>query len=111
MPDELAPAIETWDAAEARERWDELLERVCGGTTRVVVERDGAPVAVLVSPLAAARLKRVDENRAELFRVIRDIQQAFADVPEDELEREVARAVEEARREIRLERERGAREG
>lgn len=49
-----------------------------------------------------------DVARAERFTVLDRMRQAFADVPDDELEREIARANAEVRTEMRTEREQNA---
>ncbi len=72
---------------------------------RVVLEKAGIPVAALVSTEDLERLKRCDAERAADFAVLDRIGAAFADVPADELEREVAKALAEVRAEMRTERE------
>jgi len=64
---------------------------------RVVVQRLGEPVAVLISIDEYRRLTKA-EVRRDLFAAIDEVQEAFSDVPLDEIEREVTRAIAEARR-------------
>ena len=47
------------------------------------------------------RLDRLDRERAERFKVLEEFGEAFKDVPVEELEREVARALAEVRAERR----------
>ncbi len=49
-----------------------------------------------------------DTEREARFEAIREISRAFADVPDEELKRETALALAEARAELAAERKRGA---
>jgi hypothetical protein len=94
-----------------------LVDRLARGETRVLVEWGGVPVAALVSPDDLKRLDRIEcetaeggeeacseERREKGWDAIRQISQAFADVPIEEIEREVELALMEARAELRAER-------
>lgn len=95
------PTPRTMTAQEARESWDDLVQSVRDERTRVVVEQDGKP-AVAVVPLAdLARLTGIGEDRIEVWLAFAPLAQALKEVPEDEVEHEVARAVAEARRQMR----------
>ncbi len=61
------------------------------------------------TPEDLERLRRYDAERAARFAVLDRIGAAFADVPDEELEREVAKAVAEVRAEMQAEREQAAR--
>jgi acetolactate synthase small subunit len=50
------------------------------------------------------RLERLDAERAERFKVVDEFRAAFADVSPEEIEREAAKAVAEARKKLRAER-------
>ncbi len=73
--------------------------------TRILLEKSGVPVAAIVSADDLRRLDEMEARRQEQFEAIARISDAFADVPVDELERQVARAVAEARTELRAERD------
>jgi prevent-host-death family protein len=100
MPDP-ALAIETIKASEARTQWSQLLNRVFHGQARVVVEQSGIPVAAIISADDLERFTCLEQQRAEHFKALDRIRDAFRDVPDDELEREVQKAVEQARLEER----------
>jgi len=68
---------------------------------RIIIEKSGIPVAAIVSTADVERLERLERERLADFSIIDEIQQAFGDVPDQELEQEVARAVREARGAIR----------
>lgn len=76
------------------ERIDEplaaFLDRVADGRRRVVVRRGGRPL-VLIEPVAAP----LSDKDIEFLREVSDL---FADVPLDEIEREVDAAVADVRR-------------
>jgi prevent-host-death family protein len=99
------PITQTMKATDVRRDWSRLLNRVFRGETRVLVEKRGIPVAALVSVEDLRRLQQWDARRDEHFTVIDRMRAAFKDVPDDDLEREVANAVSEARAELRAERE------
>ncbi len=65
------------------------------------MEKSGIPVAGIVSADDLRRLDRLDRERAERFKVLEEFGEAFKDVPAEELEREVARALAEVRAERR----------
>ena len=92
-------------ASGAGAHWDEILDRVYGHKARVIVERDGIPVAVVVSAADLERLQHLADQWDAPFRVIDRMRVAFSDVPDDELERQVDKAVAGARAELRAERE------
>jgi prevent-host-death family protein len=80
------------------ETWDDRLDRVRRNGGPVVIEEHGRAVAALVSLQDYRRLLRSDAARRRLFASIDRMQDAFADVPLDEIEREITRTVEHVRR-------------
>jgi hypothetical protein len=67
----------------------------------VLVEKNGIPVAGIVSTADLERLARFDRERAEAFKVIDELREAFKDVPAEEIERETDRIVARVRAENR----------
>ena len=102
------PVTETMKASEARQQFSQLLNRVFRGEARVIVEKSGIPVAAIVSAQDLEWLNRLDAEREQQFKILDEIGEAFKDVPDDELEREVARAVAEGRAKLREQAKRGA---
>jgi prevent-host-death family protein len=100
------PTVRTIDADEAGRQWPELLEDVARSHARVIVEQDGTPVAAVISVADLQFLKRLEEQRERDFAVIDEVQEAFKDVPFEEIEREAAKALAEVRAEMREERRR-----
>lgn len=102
------PVTKTVKASEARQQWSELLNEVFKRETRVVVEKSGVPVAAIISIEDLQRLKQSEARRAEHFKALDEswsaMSEAFKDVDPEEIEREVAKAVAEARRQLRAER-------
>lgn len=84
-------------ASEARQQWSQILNKVFRSQTRIVVEKSGIPVAAVISAEDLERFKRLEEQRAQRFKVLDRIGEAFKNVPEEEIDREVARAVSEVR--------------
>ena len=102
------PPSETRIELTDREQLSQLVDRVAQGDTRVVVEKSGLPTVAIISAEDYERFQSLDERdrtaRAELHDAFCRISDAFADVPDDELERELARAQAEVRAEMRAER-------
>lgn len=95
------PTTETMKISEVKQQLNRLVNRVYHHETRVMVEKSGIPVAGIVSAEDLRRLDRLDRERAERFKVLEEFGEAFKDVPAEELEREVARALAEVRAERR----------
>lgn len=95
------PTTETMKISEVKQQLNRLVNRVYRHETRVMVEKSGIPVAGIVSAEDLRRLNRLDHERAERFKVLEEFGEAFKDVPAEELEREVARALAEVRAERR----------
>jgi antitoxin (DNA-binding transcriptional repressor) of toxin-antitoxin stability system len=92
MPEQ-QPMTETMKIFEVKQQFNRLANRVYRHETRVMVEKSGIPVAGIVSAEDLRRLDRLDRERAERFKILEEFGEAFKDVPADELEREVARAL------------------
>lgn len=95
------PTTKAVSAADACGQWDELLDEVSRQDTRLVVERDGKPVAAVISARDLERFSIYEAQRERDFSVLFEIGEKFKDVPLEELEREVAKAVAEVRAENR----------
>ena len=108
------PVTETINVTEARRGWSALLSRVFRREARVIVEEGGIPVAAIISMREYEFFLQMKAKRQEAFKAIDRIGEAFKDVPPEEIEREVAKAIAEVRAENRareqIAREEGARE-
>ena len=94
---------------EAREQLDELLSFTSEEQgRRVVVERDGMPVAALISIADLNRLNLFLEQREHDFQVLSELSRAFDGIPDEEIEREALNAVMEIRAEARAKRREAA---
>src|SRR4051812_25733971 len=92
---------QTMKASEARANWADLLNKVYTGETQVVVEKSGIPVVAVVSAKDYEEFRRLQQRRAERFAILDRLRDKFKDVPAAEIEQGVARAVSQARAEIR----------
>ena len=88
-----------YEVASEEGDWEDWLALVRQPEARVVVQEGGAPVAALVPLSDYRRLRRMETARRQLRDSIDEMQRAFAGVPLDEIEREVARAVVDVRNE------------
>lgn len=82
--------------SDVKQRLSQVVNEVARGEARVVVEKSGLPVAAIISVEEYRRFKAQDEarkvERKELFERLARFSDAFVDVPDDELERELANA-------------------
>lgn len=96
------PLTKTIDAAAARQQWSQLLNQVHRKETRVIVEQGGIPIAAIVSAEDLQQLQNMEEARLRDFQVaLHATREAFKDLPDEELEHEVARALAAVRVEQR----------
>lgn len=102
---------ETINVSEAKQDWRRLVDEVVRGRRRVLMERDGVPVAAIVSTQDLERLRQLDAQRERDLAILDASQAAFNEVPEDELEREIAKALAELRAENRAREQRNAESG
>jgi len=94
---ERQPMTQTMKASEAREQFSQLLSKVFRGETRIIVEKSGIPVAGIISARDLERFAEMEREREEDFKALDATRAAFEDVPDEEIEREVARAISEIR--------------
>jgi prevent-host-death family protein len=105
---EQEPMTKTMKASVARQQFSQLLNEVLRKESRVVVEKSGIPVAAIISAEDFKRLARLEQERAEQFKILDEIGEAFQDVSPEEIEREVKRAITQVRREKRQQEQRSA---
>ena len=106
------PTTQTIKASDARQQFSDVINRVYRKQARVLVERSGIPVAAIVSVEDLARLDQLEHEqaRSERFAGLSRISETFGDVPVEELEREVERAIAEGRAAAHRERTKAATE-
>lgn len=100
---EREPMTQTMPATEAKRNWSKLINRAFKREARIIVEKNGIPVAGIVSAEDVQRLAELDEQQAKDFEAMAVFRDAFKDVPPEEIQREVARALEAVRKERRKE--------
>jgi len=88
---------QTLNVSEARQRFSQLLNRVYRGEARIIVEKSGIPVAAIISAGDLDELTRIEREREADFTALDATREAFKDVPDEELERQVARVIGEIR--------------
>lgn len=92
---------QTMKATEARQQWSRLLNQVFRKERRVLVEKDGLPVAAIVSTDDLRVLQRLQDDREARRAVLQRSWNAFADVKPETVEQDVAAAVAAARQKRR----------
>jgi prevent-host-death family protein len=95
------PMTKTIKASEARQQFSQLLNEVFRREARILVEKSGIPVAAIISASDFKRLARVEAERNRDFAILDEMREAFKDVPAEEIEQEVAKALSEVRKEQR----------
>jgi len=99
-----APVETRMKLSETKQQFSKVINEVASGEARVVVEKSGLPVAAVISMDEYKQFLRSEEQRAQQWAALARISEAFADVPLDELESEIDKAVAQARAELRAER-------
>ncbi len=92
---------QTMKASEVRQQWSQLLNKVFRGQTRVVVEKSGIPVAAVISAEDLERFTQMEEQRGLDFAILDEIGEKFKNVPSQEIEQEVNKALAQVRAESR----------
>jgi prevent-host-death family protein len=101
---EQEPMTKTIKASVARQQFSQLLNEVFRRETRVLVEKSGIPVAAIISAEDFKRLARMEAERSRDFAILDEMRAAFKDVPPEEIEREISRALSQVRKENRKQR-------
>lgn len=95
------------DVKGARVLFDEMLSASGRVDSRIVIERDGVPIGVLIPTEDLRVLARLDEEIAEDLRLFAEMGKGFEGVSEEEIEREVFKALAEVDAERAARRARG----
>ena len=103
---EQEPMTQIMKISDVKNTLSSLVNKVYRKETRVLVEKAGIPVAALVSADDLNRLQQLDRAWDERTKAIERFSQAFADVPTEEAEAEVARIIADRRRRRAAEAER-----
>ena len=103
---EQEPMTQTMKISDVKNQLSSLVNEVYRKETRILVEKAGIPVAALVSADDLRLLTQLDRAWTERTKAVERFSQAFADVPTEEAETEVARIVAERRQRRAVEAER-----
>jgi prevent-host-death family protein len=98
---ESEPMTKTIKASVARQQFSRLINDIFRQENRVLIEKSGIPVAAIISAKDFTRLARLEAERNRDFAILDEMRDAFKDVPPEEIELEVARALSEVRKEKR----------
>jgi PHD/YefM family antitoxin component YafN of YafNO toxin-antitoxin module len=95
---------DTLPIAEVADRLSNLVDEVSANDKRIVIERDGVPVATIISMSDLHMLRHVDDEIKRRWQLLEMMREPFRDVPPEEIERETAKAVAEVRAEMKAKR-------
>jgi|GEM_PF-1802891 len=88
---------ETMNVSESRKQYSELLNRVHQGEAQIIIEKNGIPLAAIV-PLSVVRDAEMTERRRQNVReAFEATRKAMRGIPPDEIEREIEKALAEAK--------------
>lgn len=108
MPRASVPTETVMKLTDVKQQLSQVVNRVARGETRVVIEKSGLPVAAIVPLEEYRECLMVNKERAAkrraLFETFARFSDAFADISDDELERELAHAQAAVRAELQAER-------
>jgi prevent-host-death family protein len=93
---------ETMSVSESRKQYSELLNRVYRDQEQVIIEKNGIPVAAIVPISTMKDAESRASRRADLQAALEATRAEFRDIPPEEIEAEIAKAisdVEKSRRE------------
>lgn len=93
---------QTMNVSEARRQFSDVLNRVYRKQGRFVVEKNGIPMAAIVPMSDLSWARNREEGRRGLLDALNQTRSAFADVPEDEIEREIEKAIADVEAERKL---------
>jgi hypothetical protein len=91
------PPTEIIESEEARRNWGEVIRRVSTHEAEIVVRDQHDRRVAIVATDELARLRQLDQQRAEHFRILNTIGEAFQHESAAEAERIAKLAVKEAR--------------
>jgi len=96
---EQQPMTQIMKVTEARAQFSQLLNQVFRHERRVLVEKDGIPVAAIVSTDDLRQLQRLEADCSQRFAALNRFADAFRDEPSEVIEQEAVKAVAAARAE------------
>ena len=85
--------------AEARRRFSRILDDVRESDEPVIIEKSGVPVAAVVPLTVLDRDRRWVAERAERIALLERMRRPFRDVPTEEIETQVRKAIASVRTE------------
>ena len=97
---------ETMNVSESRRQYSEILNRIYRDEEQVIIEKNGIPVAAIVPMSVVRDAELTEERRAELRAAFEATRAEFRDIPPDEIEREIEKAIAEVEEERRQRRSR-----
>ena len=85
--------------AEARQRFSRILDDVRETDEPVIIEKSGVPVAAVVPLTVLDRDRRWAADRAERIALLERMRRPFREIPTDEIETQVRKAIAAVRTE------------
>jgi prevent-host-death family protein len=102
------PKIQAMKASEARQQFSRAINSVARHETRILVEKNGVPVAAIISSDDLRRLEKLDAEDQHAWNVLEAMSKPFRGVPSEEIEQATERIMAEIREENRRSRSRAA---
>jgi prevent-host-death family protein len=86
---------ETMNESQSREQYSEILDRVQRDEEQIIIEKNGVPVAAIVPMSVLRDAESTARRRANLRAAFESTREEFRDIPPDEIEREIEKAIAE----------------
>jgi prevent-host-death family protein len=102
------PATQTMTASEARQQFALAINRVAKDDARIVVEKNGVPVAAIIPTIDLKRLQKLDDEDRRAWEILEAMRKPFEGVPSEEIEEATERIMAEIKEENRRNRSRAA---
>lgn len=99
-----SPEPRVMSASDVRQHFGDVVNRVARGEGRVIVEKHGAPTVGLVSMEDIRRLRNRDAEMEERRAFVKSFREPFKDIPDEELEAEIEKALAEVKEDRKRER-------
>jgi len=99
------PTTQIMKVSELNGQLSQVIDRVSHREIRVLlVEREGSPVAALVTPAHLSRLEQIERDWDAGSQALELVSEALADVPVDELEEKIAQIIADDRANAKVQR-------
>lgn len=88
--------------SDTKQNFSKLINEVAGGETRVVVEKNGLPVAAIISAKDYRLFRIMEANRARAYEEVYRMSESLSHIPIETIEALVEETIAESRARYRV---------